>query len=655
MAWMSVAVAAWIGGGLLAWVLPARSRLAPFLGAGAAVVASLSAIAASLDVLLGAGSWSATLPWSLPLGLGAVGLDPLSAWFLLAIAVVTGVAAPYGVAYLRPEAAHRPVGATWLPYNLLAACLAGVVLARDGMVLLLAWEGMTLASFALVVFDHPEPATRRAGFLYLLFGHVGGACLLVLFLLLDDGSGTLAFPGAGSLAPSTAIFLLALAGFGIKAGLFPVHSWLPEAHSAAPTHVSAVMSGVLLKMGIYGLFRSLSFFATLPAAWGFLVLGLGLASALLGVLSALAQHDLKRLLAYHSVENIGLIAMAAGLSMVARSAGLATIAWLGMAAALLHVLNHALFKSLLFLGAGAVVRMTGTRDIDLLGGLLRRSPPVGWLFLVGAAAIAGLPPLNGFVSEALLLLSGFEGLLSRDGGLLVPAGVAVTAGLAVVGSLAAACFAKVVGVVFLGESRSRQAAEASLAPVGLWAPLIVLAAACLAIGLLPLPAISVAEPAIAQCATRAGVEWQGARALLSTVAAVGAFLLLAAGILVAVRRRLSAARPLRRAVTWDCGYEAPDARMQYTAASFARPIVEGLEPLLGVRVVREGPSGLLPAPGHLAVEVRDRLLDDLLRPAGRGLCRLAAFGRVFQRGSVRAYLLYILVTLVALLVAWKEV
>jgi hydrogenase-4 component B len=659
MGWVGIVWTLLLASGALAWILRERWMLATSLGVAGTVSACVVGLAAVIPALLDSTPRAALLPWSLPLGIGAIGLDSLSAWFIVVLLPVSGVAAVYGAWYLRPEEAHRRTAGTWLPFNILIASMVGVTVARDGMVFLLAWEAMTLASFALVVFDHDQAQVRSAGFLYLVAAHVGTACLLVLFLLLDDGSGTMTFGTPGVRSASHLAFTLALLGFGMKAGFFPLHVWLPEAHSSAPTHVSAVMSGVMLKMGIYGLIRTVGLFDQPPMVWGVTLVAVGLASGILGVLMALAQHDLKRLLAYHSVENLGIIALGLGISWIGKAADLQAVAWLGMAGALMHVLNHALFKSLLFLGAGAVARSTGTRRIDHMGGLIRRIPQVGWLFLLGAVAIAGLPPLNGFVSEVLVFAGAFQGVTDGARELVRLPALAVVAGLALIGGLAAACFAKVVGIVFLGEPRTLAASQAVPVSRGLWIPMGILAGLCLVVGIVPAGAVFMVAPAVSQAL---GMEPGDAIALVREVPTrmlvfvgyAGGALLLTVGVVAGLRRLMGRRHRDRNAVTWDCGYVAPTSRMQYTASSFARPLLEDLSPILGIRVDRDGPDGLFPPPGRLAVHGRDPVLTDIINPVSGLAARAMSACRVFQRGNVQTYLLYVLLALVALLIAWKE-
>jgi formate hydrogenlyase subunit 3/multisubunit Na+/H+ antiporter MnhD subunit len=415
------------------------------------------------------------------------------------------------------------------------------------------------------------------------------------------------------------------------------------------------MSGVMIKTGIYGLLRMLTYLGAPPAWWGWMLIGIGAASGILGVLFALAQHDLKRLLAYHSVENIGIIALGIGVGLLGVHYGSAPLAVLGFAGALLHVVNHALFKGLLFLGAGAVLHGTGTGEIDHLGGLQRRMPWTGACFLVGAAAISGLPPLNGFVSEFLIYLGAFLGVIAAAGtvGILVP-GLVTIGALALIGGLAAACFTKAFGVVFLGEPRSDHAAGAhEPGPAMRW-PMAILAAGCAAVGLFPALALRALTPAL-RLVTRQP-ETAVARALtdaatpLWMITAVATVLLAAALLLAAVRRKLLAGRPVEKTVTWDCGYARPTARMQYTASSYAQPLTDLFRLVLRTRVRLVAPTGLFPSRAMLVTETPDVFREVLFRPAFVGIRRALDRLRILQHGRIQLYVLYVVLTLVALMV-----
>ncbi|MCI0567383.1 MAG: oxidoreductase, partial [Acidobacteria bacterium] len=563
-----------------AFTASSRPRLATWLGAGGCVAGCAVGFLAAL-FSLGNPPVSLRHSWEVPYGEFALRMDSLAAFFLLIVFGLCLLAAVYGSSYLSHAAARRPVGPSWLFFNLLTASMALVVLARNGVLFLIAWEVMALSSFFLVTFEDDKPGVREAGRLYLIATHAGTAFLVGLFMALTASTGSADFDrwqeSAASAGPAHAglLFALALVGFGTKAGLVPFHVWLPEAHPAAPSHVSAVMSGAMIKMGIYGLLRSLTFLGEPRSGWGATLIGLGVASALVGVLFALTQQDIKRLLAYSSVENVGLIAIGLGLGMIGRSYDMPALAALGFAGALLHVLNHALIKGVLFLGAGAIAQEAGTRQIDQLGGLLKRMPITGACVLAGSAAITALPPFTGFAGEFLLYLASFHGVTALQGARgLLP--LTALVGLALSGGLAAACFLRLSGLTLLGLPRDAAAANARETATAMRVSMVVLAAFCLLLGLAPGVPLLVVGPATS--AALGGTAAQGAlagfAALVGRIPQVFALLILLVVILAWGRHRLLARRGAAAALTWDCGYERPTARMQYTASSFGEPIRE---------------------------------------------------------------------------------
>lgn len=642
-------------GGGLALTTARRERLTNGIVLGSLLAASLAGLSAAVATIASGRTLSWQSPWCVPGGSFALGLDPLSAWFLLPIFVLAPLAGIYGTGYLRAWRGRKNLGASWFFFQILVACMVLVVVARNALLFLVAWEAMALVSYALVVFEDERREVREAGRTYLVATHLGTGALFVLFLLLGQPAGSLDFadlgPGAGSL---TLLFVLALIGFGTKAGFVPLHVWLPEAHPASPSHVSALMSGVMIKTGIYGLLRILTFLGPPPAAWGWTLIAIGATSGVLGVLFALAQHDLNRLLAYHSVENIGIIALGLGVGLLGRSYDLPAMAYLGFAGAMLHVVNHALFKGLLFLGAGAVAHAAHTREIDHLGGLLKRMPWTGATFLVGSAAISGLPPLNGFASEFLIFSGALAGAVAR-GGAGAAAGAVAIGALGLIGGLAAACFAKAFGIVFLGEPRSRPAADAAETGWALRGPAVALAAACLAVGLLAPLVIAGMDSVVVAAAGLPPHDSLGAavavRPLRWVVAGGGACLALV-GLLVLARRALLARRPVATAVTWDCGYAAPDVRMQYTAASFAQPLTSLFRFALRTRRQETPVRGLFPRDAAFATATPDPFFREIYEPVFAGMARLCAKRRQLQGGQTQRYVLYIVLTLVVLLI-WE--
>ncbi len=610
--------------------------------AGIGLAAGIGAVPA-VRVLAGAPIADLTIATPMPGGPWVFGLDALSALFLLLVLVAGTASAWYGVSYLR-DAGRRAASTSHVFLAALLASTVAVLSARAALPFLVAWELMALTSYATIVLEHERVEVRRAGMVYLVATHVGTLALFALFAVWGSGARDLTFASLAARglrgASAAAVLGTALVGFGMKAGIVPLHFWLPEAHAAAPSHVSAVLSGVTIKMGIYGLMRVMLLMGGAPVWWGWLLLAAGAVSGVMGVVWALAQHDLKRLLAFHSVENIGIILLGLGVGSLGVSYGHPVVAVLGFAGAALHTVNHALFKSLLFLTAGSVARGAGTRDLDRLGGAARRMPVSAALFLVGSVAIVGLPPLNGFVSEWLVFRALLDAGLAGDALRMAVLWVAV---LGLIGALALACFAKVAGVVFLGTPRDAAAAPAREAPAGMIGPPVALAAACAAIGLLP---VAVSLPVVRVGALLAGTSpatvWPGGvdlPAAGATWLAVG--LVAAVAVVWSFRARVARGRVAGAAGTWACGDPAPTARMQYTGSSFAAPLLIAYGPVAGVRTARSASS--------LAARFADPVLDGLVAPAWRGVERAALRLRPMQRGRLSGYLLYMVAALAAVL------
>lgn len=626
---------------------------------------------------------SIVLPWSLPGAAFDMGIDGLSAIFLVPVLLISLLGNVYGLGYWKQT--ERPDNGQKLRffYGMLAAGMALVVTARNGILFLFAWEIMALSAFFLVTTEDDRKDVREAGWIYLVATHTATAFLIALFALLaaanPDHTFALVRLDEGSLTPgmATAVFVLALLGFGLKAGIMPLHVWLPSSHAIAPSHVSAIMSGVIIKMGIYGLVRITSLVPNPPLIWGAIMLGLGVISGVLGVAFAVGQHDLKRLLAYHSIENIGIIVMGLGLALIGRS--LARPDWiiLGLSGCLLHVWNHALFKALLFLSAGSVIHACETREIDHLGGLAKTMPWTSVCFLVGAVAICGLPPLNGFVSEFFIYL-GLFGTMGQGTGTEFSVAALAAPALALIGALALACFVKVYGAVFLGTARSVHAHSAHESPGSMLGPMAVLVACCVAIGLAPRlvapvleQGISVWDPTLKVVpnglATLAPLDWISVMGLALVVG-----LALGWGVLASLIQR----HALVTGSTWGCGYTAPNTRMQYTSSSFAQMLVSlfgwALRPFTrkpGKLTLFPQPTdfagekpGVTPWPGWSAVkfpqkagfhsEVPDTVLDGGVLPTFHFVARSFSRLRILQQGNIQIYLLYIFLALMALLL-WR--
>ena len=628
-----------------------RSAGADRAYAALSVTGCLVAGTSPVMVLLGGAAPAVRFGSHLPGGDWVIAIDPLSAVFVLTILGVGGPSAVFGVQYL---AGHRTnarrglrVGASHSLFAVLVVALALVVTAQAVMPFLCAWEVMALTAYLLIVFEDEHAEVRRAGLLYLVSTHTGTLALFGMFAVWTAASPDWRFEALAAAAPALGnaaaiVLLLGLVGFGIKAGVVPVHFWLPPAHAAAPSHVSALMSGVVIKVGIYGLLRIAFLMGrSIPAMWGWVVLSIGIVSAVLGVLWALAQHDLKRLLAYHSVENIGIILMGAGMGALGTAYGQPELAVIGYAGAVMHTVNHALFKSLLFLGAGAVYRLTGTREMERLGGVVRRMPATWLAFLIGSVAIIGVPPLNGFVSEWVVYQSFFRA--GTESGAIRLAVVGAAA-LALVGGLALACFAKVGGVVFLGRPRDDGSTPSGEAPRLLLAPMMVLTVVCVAIGMVPRLLLDPALMAAASLGSAGSIDATVVRQITTGATWIG---YLAVGIVTLgitlwlVRMAVLRGRPVDEGETWSCGFAATTPRMQYTASSFAAPLLETYAPLSGVRTHAEG--------SHFETHPVDLVLDGLVRPTWTWVRTTASGVRMIQLGRLHVYVLYIIVTLVVVL------
>jgi hydrogenase-4 component B len=598
----------------------------------------------------------------LPLGLPDLPfhfrIDALSAFFLLILGSVTAGVSVFAAGYLRPGEGTLP-GVQCLWYHLFLASMALVLLANDAYAFMVTWETMAVSSFFLVTSDHRIAEIRRAGYLYLLIAHVGAIAILMCFGVLHGfGDYTFASIRQVELTPfwATVAFLLALFGFGAKAGIVPLHVWLPEAHPAAPSPVSALMSAVMLKTAIYGMLRvTFDLLHTQIWWWGVLALAIGLLTALFGVVFSAVQSDMKRLLAWSSIENIGFIVVGFGLGVTFAAYKMYGLAALALTAMLYHCLNHAYFKSLLFLATGAVLHATKERGLGKLGGLIHRMPWVAWLALVGALAIAGMPPLNGFVSEWLLLQAFLftPNLPDSYLNMLVPVAAAA---IALAAALSAYVMVKFYGVVFLGQPREEKLAQAHDAGILERIGLVWLAAGCVAFGVLPVQVITLLDfvtgPMLGTNLSKAtgAIHWlflapiSAERASYSPALVLVGLAVLTGLAWLAVRRFYHGR--VRRAPPWDCGYPLLNARMQDTAEGFGQPVRQVFEPFF--RMTRELPSAFDAAPRY-RVTVEDHLWYWCYLPVARLVDRLTGFVTLLQRGRISVYLLYSFGTLLVLL------
>lgn len=586
----------------------------------------------------------------------SLALDGLSCVFLLPIFLITLLGSIYGLSYWQQSERPRNGRRLRLFYGTLATGMGLFIVARNSILLLVGWEIMALSAYFLVITEDQDAEVRATGWLYLVATHFATLCLFPLFALIRDinGSYALAPFGDAPVGTASAIMLLAVAGFGLKAGIMPLHIWLPSAHAMAPSHVSAILSGVVIKMGIYGIVRVASFFPHPPLWWGGMLLALGVISGVLGVAFAIGQHDIKRLLAYHSIENIGIIVMGIGLALLGRSLARADWVILGMSGALLHVWNHGLFKALLFLSAGSVIHAAHTRDIDHMGGLARAMPWTSLSFLIGAVAICGLPPLNGFVSELFIYLGLLHTFLARDSQTTLAGAALAAPALALIGTLALACFVKVYTAVFLGVGRSPHVSHAHESPTTMCLPMFVLAGFCIFIGLFPGLVAPILERAVQDWAPEMAISGQ----MLSTLAPLTWITIMGAALLAllaggaAVLAYCLRHSDVQAAGTWDCGYAAPSPRMQYTASSFADTLVGLFQWALLPRQHPPAKMELFPGKSTFGSDVPDVVLDRLVLPFFGVTAWLLCWFRWIQRGGIHSYMLYILAMLLILLL-WR--
>ncbi|MCC6354252.1 MAG: NADH-quinone oxidoreductase subunit H [Verrucomicrobiae bacterium] len=600
--------------------------------------------------LLGAAMWilggGAEWEWRSAFAVGGerlhLRLDRVGGWFLVLVAVIGGAGAAYARGYWpdreRPASAGR--GRAW--WSALVLCMALVLLCANGLHFLMAWEAFALSAFFLITLERERREVRMAGWLYLAASHAGTLALFAFFCLLAARTGSWDLGPMRDRPGLAPLFWVALFGFGVKAGVFPLHVWLPSAHANAPSHVSAIMSGVAIKMGLYGVVR-FGGWLPVPAGAGWVLLAAGATSAVLGSAFALAQNDLKRLLAYCSVENMGIMLIGVGTGLLGAGSGDAAWGRVAMAGALLHVWNHGLFKSLLFFGAGSVAHATGTREMSRLGGLWRSMPWTAGLFAFGSMAIAALPPLNGFVSEWMVYLGLLDAAAghARDAAVIVPA----TMALGLAGALALAASVKASAVVFLGAARTRVAAGAHECGWWMRLPMLGLAGACVCIALAPL----MVWPLIQRSLGTWNIAWRGdgtpvplaalgaAQCALVAVVAAGGFLLW-------FRAR---ANGLRRAGTWDCGYSAPTARMQYTGGSFSALAVGWFAWVLRPDRRRRWPKGPFPRHASRVERIPEAVLERVIGPVGDVVMGASAWVRRRQQGVLPDYILYLVLGLVA--------
>ncbi|MBZ5661694.1 MAG: hydrogenase 4 subunit B [Acidobacteriia bacterium] len=665
----ALSLTAYLGGAfacLASWQKPTLCR---YICCGSALAGAVfGGLAAVLGILQGT-----PLLWSfssgIPLFTYSFEYDALAGFFNLTLAILAGAVSLYSFSYLREFEGKRNIGFFGFLFLLLLLSLIVVFTAANAFLFLMGWEVMALVAYGLVTFYHEDRETRRAGLLYIVMAHIDAGCLLLGFALLMQVSGSADFASfrtaaaqlsSGQQATAFVFFFL---GFGIKAGIIPFHIWLPAAHPVAPSNISALLSGIVLKAGIYGMARIfLGGLGVLPSWAGLLVLIVGVASAVLGVLYALMEHDIKRLLAYHSIENIGIILIGLGATLVFRAAGHPQLAAVALIAAIFHTLNHAIFKCLLFLGAGSVLHSTGTRNMEEMGGLIRPMPVTAFCFLIGAVAISGLPPLNGFVSEWLTyqsLLAGYgaTGGLTR---ILFPLAGSM---LALTGALAAACFVKAFAITFLALPRGAESRQVHEAPRSMLVGMGWLTVACLALGLGATWFLPVFDTLTEQLlGQRVGTNLISGHGLVlsagmphggtvsTAVIGFGLVILLIPSVLLVSNgaRRFA----WKRGPTWDCGLPGLSEENEYTATAFSKPlrmIFSALyQPRREIQAVFDV-SPYFPKEIRFESEIEPTFEKRLYIPLRDLLLRFAIRMRPIQAGSIHAYLAYIFVTLILLL------
>jgi hydrogenase-4 component B len=655
------------GAGAAGALLSARSpRVSRLVGHSFALLGATIALALGLAGFAG-GTLQLSVAEILPIGGLALGLDRLSSFFIVVIAVAAVPSALYAIGYTRDYEGRYSLAGMGAALNLFLASMVLVVMARNALTFLGLWEAMSLASYFLVMTENDSRRTERAGWLYFVMTHIGFACLLIGFLLLSSATGSMEFAGwqAGAAAITgttrSVIFVLLAVGFGSKAGVIPLHIWLPQAHPAAPSHVSALMSGVMIKMGVYGLVRvGFDWLGAGPSWWGGALLIAGAVSAALGVLYAMVDSDLKRLLAYSSVENIGIILLGAGAALLFQTYHFPALAALALVASLYHTLNHAVFKSLLFLGAGSVLHSTRARSMEEMGGLIKRMPQTAALFLVGSVAIAALPPFNGFISEWLTfqsLLLSFQ-IPGRAINLTFALSVA---SLALTSGLAAACFIKAFGISFLALPRSEHAQQAHEVGFSMRAAMTLLAIACVVLGVAPFAVLKLLSNTTSELLGSAPdlrFNWNSIVANDAFATVSPFWLAVALGGLLAsipIALRIFRANTARRYYeTWACGRAMQTARFEYTATSFANPFKRVFSVLY--RPVKEFAIEFHPESRFFVRTISYRnaarsIFDDAIYgPLNRMLRSFAERVRLLQSGNVNVYLLYMLVALVILLI-----
>jgi len=668
-------------GGVIAPFLRRHLTIMRWLSVSCMVAGSLTGLVDSGIILMSSGEYSTSFTYLKFLSLSFT-IDGLSAFFLIIIFAISMMASFYSFHYMEKPEKALSSAVNYLFFSLLVVSMCLVVTASGMVPFMLSWEIMSISSFFLVISNYKSSDNRRAGYLYFVFSHVGAMFILSAFGVIYAFTGDVGFGQISSLADNIKllVFILFFIGFGSKAGVFPFHVWLPHAHPAAPSHISAVMSGVMIKTGIYGIIRMYDLLHFSSPVIGNIVIVAGIVSGIMGVIYALGQNDLKRLLAYSSVENVGIILIGLGIGMTGVSSGNHTMAFLGFAGSLLHVMNHAIFKSLLFMGAGMVLHRTGSRSIDALGGLLKNMKVTGTTFLVGSLAISGFPPFNGFVSEFFIYMGGFKGIgmghMTFAMGRFDMGTIAIVS-LAVIGGLALACFTKVVGVVFQGEPRTRAAENVSEKGITMLLPMIVLATLALFIGVFPESPVMMAMKAVssleidhittessaiinmrsasgkiaatadtADAITSIPGKMAGMASTISGAALIFISVLLA---LLMLRNLAYRNKPITSSGTWGCGFTQPTVKMQYTGTSYAASIVEFFKPFAPLDEDHSPIRGRMAGKSHYQSHINDIAEINMDRVIVKPLLSLLEKLHWIQNGDIHLYIGYILLAIIVVM------
>ncbi|HSA06564.1 MAG TPA: proton-conducting transporter membrane subunit [Candidatus Gastranaerophilales bacterium] len=584
-------------------------------------------------------------------------IDQLSAFFVVIISIISFIGVLYSIGYIKPYLnKNNNVFSHYVFLGILIVSMLLVTVVQNALAFLIVWEIMSLSSFFLVIFENEKKDTLGAGINYLITMHISVMFLIAGFVILSLKSGSLDFASFKNVlgndsALANLVFILLFIGFGIKAGFVPFHSWLPRAHPAAPSHISGLMSGLMIKTGIYGILRTLSFIPVPSLEISYFVLVISIITALFGALYAIAQNDLKKLLAYSSIENIGIIGMGIAIGMLGLAYNNNIVAILGFSGGILHILNHAIFKPLLFFAAGAVYSKTHTKNIRKLGGLIKSMPSTAALFLIGTIAIIGLPPLNGFISEFLIYIALLNGLSIQNSSLLIIFVITIAC-LALVGAMALLCFTKAFSIVFLGHPRSEKASEVNhdISRIML-IPMAILALLILIIGLFPQYVIQLAIMPVNLFVNSANIMIADSYTQLLSIISLGgfSFILLFAFIYI-LRTLMLQNKSVYKHNTWGCAYKAINNRMQYAASSFVDLFLSFLAPFFITKSEIETPEGLFPKKARFALYIDDIFEFYIINPVLSLNKRIIESFYWIQGGNTQQYLLYGLIFLIITLV-----